>query len=603
MPAIFLSHSSRDNAIVDQIKGWLARLGFEQVFVDFENLKVGENWEKRLYAEIARCHAVLLVITPHWIASKWCFAELTTSRAIGKIILPVICAPVGDDRVLAEIQAADLVDWNPDGLKRVEQRLRAITQELARGFAFPANRSPYPGIRAFDQEDVAIYFGRDEETRALIERLDARRIRGATRLVLIVGASGAGKSSLLKAGLIPQLTRRKREWIVLPAMRPERTPLESLAKTIVQHLGTPAAWEDWHARLCRPEAIDDISRLARTLRIGDASQATLLFPIDQFEEVFTIAEANERDTFLRLLAAVLDPELGLPVMVAATGRADILQSLLEGSAIAATIETVFLLPMPLDRVPRLIEGPAAVAGLSLEKGLANEIAGDVSTPDALPLLATTLALLYARCASDKHLTLAAYRALGDGRLNPIQNSVRRAADEAFGGRRLSVEERDALRDAFIPHLVSLRLDDGKRVRQPARRADLPRESEPLVNALINARLLSVRSEERTDGSSDAVVEVAHEALFEAWPLLKDWLDKEPDFLADLARLRIAHAAWSNASVRDKPSALLRGLLLSRPREWLAQHPRDRLRGRPSGDFISNRGNGSGTRPRSRLQSW
>jgi len=213
MPAIFISHSSLDQQIANDIKTALDRFGFEQVFLDFDKvtgIDAGENWEKRLYEELSRCHAVILVLTPNWLASKWCFAELTQARALGKVILPIVCKPLGERFVLPEIQSVDLLDWNAGGLDKLEQRLRAITNELARGFKLDPNRSPFPGIHAFEAEDAAIYFGRDDETRAVIERLDARRTQGGARFVVMIGASGAGKSSLLKAGVLPQLSRRRR---------------------------------------------------------------------------------------------------------------------------------------------------------------------------------------------------------------------------------------------------------------------------------------------------------------------------------------------------------------------------------------------------------
>jgi hypothetical protein len=164
----------------------------------------------------------------------------------------------------------------------------------------------------------------------------------------------------------------------------------------------------------------------------------------------------------------------------------------------------------------------------------------------------------------------------------VQNSVRLAADQAIAGIKPSKEELTALRDAFVPHLVRLRLDDAKRVRQPARRADLPRDAERLLRALIEARLLSVRTEDHTafqgERLGEAVVEVAHEALFEAWPALKTWLDEEQNFLADMARLKGTHETWEKASERDKPRALLHGLLLNRARDWLVKHP-SRFEGR------------------------
>src|SRR5258705_7711827 len=155
---------------------------------------------------------------------------------------------------MSEIQSVDLLDWNAGGLDKLEQRLRAITNELARGFKLDPNRSPFPGIHAFEAEDAAIYFGRDDETRAVIERLDARRTQGGARFLVMIGASGSGKSSLLKAGILPQLSRRRREWVVLPFIRPEKAPVETLAKSIAQQIGKPDDWRGLEGNLLNAPA-------------------------------------------------------------------------------------------------------------------------------------------------------------------------------------------------------------------------------------------------------------------------------------------------------------------------------------------------------------
>ena len=581
MPAIFISHSSLDPQIADDIKTALDRLGFEKVFLDFNKetgIGAGEGWEKRLYEELSRCHAVILVLTPNWLASTWCRIELAQARALGKVILPIVCAPIGDRYVLPEVQSVDLVDWKAGGLERIEQRLRAITNELARGFKLDANRPPYPGIHAFEAEDAAIYFGRDDETRAVIERLDARRTQGGARFLVLIGASGSGKSSLLKAGVLPQLSRRRREWVVLPCIRPEKAPVETLAKSIAQQIGKPDDWRVWQARLGSAVAIDHVEELLKDLRVRDARAATVLLPIDQFEEVFTVATPAERATFLHLVASALDPARDLPIMVIATARSDVLEGLLEAGELAHLTETYPLIPMPLDRVPRLVEGPAQVAGLNVEKGLAEAIARDVESPEALPLLAHTLWLVYRRGSDNKKLSVAEYQSLGDPErhLNPIQNSVRVVADQAIGGLKPADAELAALRDAFVPHLVRVRLDDGKRVRQPGPLSELPREALRLIRALVEARLLSTRAADESDGAAkdggEAVVEVTHEALFKAWPTLDHWLTEEHAFLSDIERIKSAHEIWTQAPEDQKARALLGGLLLSRARDWMLKYP-------------------------------
>jgi tetratricopeptide (TPR) repeat protein len=568
MPAIFVSHSSLDPKEADDIKASLARLGFERVFLDFDKasgIGAGESWEKRLYEALSRSHAVILVLTPNWLASKWCFAELTQARALGKVIIPVICKPLGERFVLPDVQAVDLLDWKKDGLARLEQRLHAIADELARGFTLDPNRPPFPGIHAFEAEDAAIYFGRDDETRAVIERLDARRTQGGARFLIVIGASGSGKSSLLKAGVLPQLARRRAHWLALPPIRPEKAPLEAVAKAIAYQLGKPDDWEAWHGKLSGPDAIDEIEKLLKQVRVGDARAATVLLPIDQFEEVFTVATPPERSAFMRLLAGALDGARGLALMVLATGRSDVLEGLTEAAEMARTYETVALVPMPLARMPLLVEGPAAVAGLNVEKGLAEQIARDVESPEALPLLAHTLWLLYRRGLADKRLSLAEYTSLGDPQrgLNPIQNSVRLVADQALTGVQATQAELAALRDAFVPHLVRVRLDDGKRVRQPAPLAGLPSASRRLIAALTEARLLTTR---------EGLVEATHEALFKAWPTLDQWLTEEHAFLTDLERIRGACDVWAQAPADQQAGALLHGLLLSRARDWLLKYP-------------------------------
>ncbi len=577
MPAIFISHSSLDQKAADDMKASLSGFGFEQVFLDFDKdsgIGAGENWERRLYEELARCHAVVLVLTPNWLASTWCRIELAQARALGKVILPVMCAPLGEKFVLPEVQAVDLVDWNAGGLDRLGQRLNAITSELARGFRLYPERPPYPGISAFEAEDAAIYFGRDDETRAVIERLDARRTQGGARLLVVIGASGSGKSSLLRAGVLPQIARRRRDWIQLLPVRPEKAPLETIAKAITEHLGKPQEWRHWHERLATPEGINDIDEFLKDLRIGESRNATFLLPIDQFEEVFTVAKPGERDAFLRLLGTALDPARDLPMLVIATGRSDVLEGLIGTGDLGQLTETFPLPLMPLDRVPRLVEGPAAVAGINIEKGLPERVARDVESAEALPLLAHALWLLNQRSGGDKKLTLDEYEALGDPQrgLNPIQNSVRLVADQAISSLRPSPEELAALRDAFVPHLVRIRLEDGKRVRQAARLSELPAESRRLIRALVEARLLTVRGGDDGAGEHESVVEVTHEALFKAWPDLDQWLLEEQAFLTDLERIRGAHDVWMQAAPEEKPKALLQGLLLTRSRDWMLRYP-------------------------------
>src|SRR6266516_2067857 len=212
MPAIFISHTSFDREIAAEIKAWVEELGYENVFLDFDpaaGIGPGENWERRLYKEIGRCHAIVLVLTPNWLNSKWCFAEYTQARALGKRIFPILAASIPRPSIAQNIQAIDLHDWNTGGREHLAQKIRAITDELARGFRWDHTRAPYPGINAFEKEDAGVFFGRDEETREVVEKLESRRIQTRGKLFLVLGPSGSGKSSLIRAGVLPVLERER----------------------------------------------------------------------------------------------------------------------------------------------------------------------------------------------------------------------------------------------------------------------------------------------------------------------------------------------------------------------------------------------------------
>ena len=574
MAAVFISHSSRDDALCVQMRRWLEKEGCEQVFLDFDKhtgLRAGDNWERQLYQEVNRSHAVLLILTPNWLESKWCFVEFSYARALGKIIFPITCLPLDGARVASEIQGIDLSDWNEEGQDYLRRRLREVVSEVARGFAWDRSRSPYPGLHSFDREDAAIFFGRDPEIRELVERLEARRVQGGRRILLVLGTSGSGKSSLLKAGVLPLLNRDRRSWILVRPFRPGREPLTNFAKALAEPLGTSAGWRQLRDGLSGPDPAKALRDCVQDLQIGEASNATVLVPIDQFEETFTIAAPDEREAFLAILRQVADPAMRSPCLVIGTARSDILTDLLQQDQVGLPFEDYPLKPMPLDRLSKVVEGPASVAALTVEIGLSSRIAQDVRSTDALPLLAFALRELYELHGQDQQLSVAEYESLGDAGagLTPIENVIRRKADDVIRSVQPTRAQLDALKEAFVSSLVRIR-DGGGFVRRPARRAELRPESLALIDALVSARLLGQRVDENDRGQ--VIVEASHEALFSAWPLLRGWLNDEREFLIGKAQLAVALAEWQATSPAHKGEALLQGLALRRASQWLESHP-------------------------------
>jgi len=185
MARIFISQSGRDREAAARMKAWLASQGFESAFLDKDTTGIppGTDWEKALYREIEQSQAVIIIQTPDWLASKLCFAEFTQARALGKAIFPVIETPTGGTRISADLQTLDLTGDHEGGLERLKRELVRMALNAQGGFPWDASRPPFPGLLAFQEEDAAVYFGRDDDIRHLIERLEARRAQG--------GAGGA----------------------------------------------------------------------------------------------------------------------------------------------------------------------------------------------------------------------------------------------------------------------------------------------------------------------------------------------------------------------------------------------------------------------------
>jgi WD40 repeat protein len=570
MSHIFISHSSRDAEQAARLLTCLHAHGFVETFLDFDKhagLAPGADWERTLYREIVGAEAVILILTKNWFDSKWCFAEFTQARALGKAIFPLIEAPTGETFVSRDIQHLDLVKDREGGLARLAAELTEVVVNARGGFGWDHTRPPYPGLLAFDEADAAIYFGRDDDIRRLLERLNARRAQGGAKLVAVLGASGSGKSSLLRAGVLPRLKRDKRNWIVLPPFRPQLHPLEELAQAVAIALGPGADWRHWRDAFASEDLLGPFSDLARDLRATHAAnEAQILITVDQAEELFGAAEKTGAEQFLRVLNGLQDERL--PFLVALTLRADFLGALQEAPALTAPFEGFSLKPMPLARVRDIIEGPARVAGLTVDDALVAAAMNDAATDDALPLLAFTLRELYDRFGQKRHLTLEAYRALGDnaGQLSPLENAVRRKADEVLAAARPSPEDLQALREAFVPAMVRINAA-GEYVRRPARFDALPANARPLIERLAKARLLIVQKEEEV-----TMVEVAHEALLRKWPLLRGWLDEERGFLIGKDQIEQDLLDWEKAPAQEKTEALLSGLKLTRARTWLVEKP-------------------------------
>ncbi len=185
------------------MKAWLEQQKHTSLFLDFDpetGIHAGSDWEETLYQKLRQCQAVIALLTPNWLASKWCFAELVQAREKGKAIFPVKVQPCDARGVFGDIQHIDLTSDPDEGYQRLSRGLIERGLDPDAIFDWDPRRPPYPGLMAFAEDDAAIFFGRGAEVLNGVETLEAlcRQGRSAPRLVLFLGASGSGKSSLVR---------------------------------------------------------------------------------------------------------------------------------------------------------------------------------------------------------------------------------------------------------------------------------------------------------------------------------------------------------------------------------------------------------------------
>jgi DNA-binding SARP family transcriptional activator/WD40 repeat protein len=389
---------------------------------------------------------------------------------------------------------------------------------------------PFKGLAFFDRSDAEFFFGRERLIADLVARL------AESPLVGVLGPSGIGKSSLLRAGVLPALSGG-----ALPGsagwrqvlLRPGEHPCAGLAHAV---------------------GGDELDRVLARL----ASGQRIVVAVDQLEELFTVCEREEeRAAFLaQLVAAACDDERRALVVVSL--RADFYGHLGSYPRFAELLSRshVLLGPMDRDELVRAIEQPAARAELDVERPLVDALVSDViGEPGGLPLLSTALLELW-RARDGRALSYSSYRTSGG-----VRGAVARLAEAAYT--QLGEAERRIARS------VMLRLasgEDGALARRRAPVTELQRidDVERVLAALTDARLLT---------ASDGEVELSHEALLREWPRYRGWLEEDRVERRVHAHLTVAALEW-NARGRD-PVELYRGARLAGALDWTAQH-RDEL---------------------------
>ncbi|NEC84683.1 hypothetical protein [Streptomyces sp. SID12501] len=377
--------------------------------------------------------------------------------------------------------------------------------------------APYRGLAPFEQGDRELFFGRDGLVGELL------RLVREHRFAVVFGASGSGKSSLLRAGLIPRLQQECGP-AVLRVFTPGERPAETYGHLLIPKDDDPESW----------------------------------VVVDQFEEVFTLChDRAERARFIGLLLAARDPDNRLRVLVSV--RADFYARCAEHRELADALGGAGLLvgAMTADELREAVTRPAAAVGLLVERELTARIVEEVlDRPGALPMLSHVLLEIWRR-RRGRLLTLAAYEAAGG-----VRGAIAASAEEVYG-QLTPAQARSARR------LLLRMVEPGQGsadTRRPLTRAELAESATDhqvpvVVERLARARLLTVDE----DG-----VQLAHEALITCWPRLRDWIEEDREWLSHHRRLAEETRLWLEND-RD-PGALVRGSRLARAEELFAGEP-------------------------------
>jgi hypothetical protein len=623
---IFISHQSANNREAVALKQWLAEQRPEladEIFLDIDpktGLKLGGEWADQLILLLnSVCEWVICLVSREWVSSHECRWEYQiATRSAKKIMVARLDDLTDKDWHKAGVPKGDITSrWQrcdlfadgeqtvievparapavPDGppVEFNTAALYQIRRVIESGgihpgtFRWPPSddpmRAPYRGWRPLEDIDAGVFFGRDAAIASGLAKLRSMRlpppepVAAPESMFVVLGPSGSGKSSFLRAGLVPRLQRDDRNFMVLGVMRAGHalTGDNGFAAAIdrayqaLRLTGTPIE-EIEHA--CLRGDADRVYDMLMHLRGAAATRwaetpgpgatateqrdddtdysPTLVLPLDQAEELFPAGADTPAERFLRLLAELTDringPDMGLIVAATIrTDRYDKMQTDLAARGIGALLFNE-LKPMPASEFKEVITGPAerateSVSPLTVEDKLVQKLIAAAGA-DTLPLLALTLDRLYQRYARTRRLTLEQYELMG-GMREVVNNEIKEILPADPQQRENAIE---LLRSAFIGSLVNI-AENNRPLRRRATESDLPADARPLIDALVEKRLL-VR--DRDEHSDKVVVEVALEALFEVWTELAGWIENERENVKTAEEIGRSATAWASHDHND-----------------------------------------------------
>jgi serine/threonine protein kinase len=416
--------------------------------------------------------------------------------------------------------------------------------------------SPYPGLTPFQEGDADRFFGRSRDVTRMVARVRELPLTG------VVGPSGVGKSSFVRAGVGPALKSSGERWEIL-TLRPGRQPaaaLASILEALASRSNVQVPIEEQDYRLRVEPGFFGMCLRAHARRLG----AKILLFVDQFEELYTLMpDVEQRRAFTAALTGAAD-DTAAPVRVVVSMRSDFLDRIAEDPRFMEDMSRGLVFLSPPDRVGlrEALIAPVEMVGCRFENLDIVEDMLDalVGTPGALPLLQFAAGKLWdTRDRQRRLLTAASYNAIGG-----ISGALATHADDVVA-RMTAPSQR-------LTQRIFQRLITPERTRAIVELADLHQLSPDVgrvLDQLVEARLLVVQT--RGD-SSGGTAEIVHESLIGRWPTLRRWLDEDHEDAAFLAQLSAAAKQWE--AKRQDAGVLWRGEAAEEARRWFAQRPRE-----------------------------
>ncbi len=503
--------------------------------------------------------------------------EEALARKGQSLLTEILCEALTPDQDRPEIRVLEFVDYLEAHRKNLPQQILfrgdtpfTLTQyhgEVSVKSPYPPEHPPYKGLLTFTQADREFFFGRDGMIQQLLDRLSA------SRFVPLLGASGSGKSSLVLAGLLPQLPES--DWQVL-VIRPTAQPLQNVRDTLVRgfpdaQVGTVATGTDLQREVLKLVAADK----------------RLLLVVDQFEEVFTeCRDEAARTAFIACLLEALDGDN--PLHLVLTLRADFLGHCTEqayaGLGQRLQHHALLLVAPAAAELREAIARPLALVGMRCEQALEDELVDQtLYAKGSLPLLQYVLEKLWqsARQERSRELTLAMYQQLGGQHGGGLRGVLNEKADAFY--QQLEPQQQ-RLMEWLMVELVQV--NEGQ---EDTRRTVTLQElhtRQPQYTAALDALLTQLVTHERLltqdhDDHGQATITVAHEALIRDWQRLRGWLESNREIKSWRLRLEDSITAWKN----NVSGSLLREKRLAEAQRVLDKHPDSLLIGQDERAFI------------------